>query len=103
MLATYDEIMAWYEQRKAAGLTIESATLVERYKESAAMHPDMPAIPLCDSCRWHISGLWGSDYCASRPHCHECSRWTMYRADDYDDSEDNSPWKSYAERKKSLF
>ena len=31
MLVTYDEIMAWYEERRKAGLTIETPTLVEQY------------------------------------------------------------------------
>ena len=96
MLCTYDEIMAWYEQRKAAGLTIEPPTLVERYKTPAAM----PAIPLCATCRWHIAGLWGSEYCDGRPHCHDCPRWMMYRADDYYDPDNGDPWKDWRRKDK---
>ena len=98
MLVTYDEIMAWYEQRRAQGLTIEPPTLVEQYKANPAT--DIPPIPLCDTCRWHISGRWGSDYCAGRPHCYDCPSWMMYRSDDYDEPEDNSPWREYTKRKK---
>ena len=99
MLCTYNEIMAWYEQRRAQGLTIETPTLAERYK--AAMNDDnVQNIPLCDSCRWHISGRWGSEYCAGRPHCYDCSSWMMYRADDYDEPENDSPWRRYVEKKK---
>ena len=102
MLCTYDEIMAWYEQRRAAGLTIETTTLAEQYKANPAT--DIPAIPLCDTCRWHISGRWGSDYCAGRPNCHDCPSWMMYRADDYDDpDDDSSPWRLYVKKKKGLF
>ena len=101
MLVTYDEIMAWYQQRKEAGLTIETPTLSEQYLANPAA--DIPAIPLCDSCRWHISGRWGSDYCAGRPHRYDCPRWMMYRADDYDDPEDSGPWSGYVRRKKSRF
>jgi hypothetical protein len=87
MLVTYDEIMAWYEQRRAQGLTIETPTLVEQYKANPAT--DIPDIPLCDTCRWHISRLWGSEYCAGRPHCYDCPSWMMYRADDYDTGDEN--------------
>lgn len=99
MLCTYDEIMAWYEERRKAGLTIETPTLVEQYKANPAS--DIPPIPLCDTCRWHISGLWGSDYCAGYPHCYDCPSWMMYRADDYYEPEDDSsPFRLYKRRKK---
>ena len=99
MLCTYDEIMAWYEQRRAAGLTIETPTLAEQYM--AAMKDDNTMqFPLCDTCRWHISGLWGSSYCAGRPHCYDCPSWMMYRADDYYEPDDDSPWRDYTKRKK---
>lgn len=98
MLATYEEIMSWYEQRRAKGLTIETPTLVEQYLANPAT--DIPDIPLCDTCRWHISGLWGSEYCAGHPHCYDCPRWMMYRADDYYEPDDDSPWRDYTKRKK---
>ena len=99
MLVTYDDIMAWYEERWAQGLTIETPTLAEQYM--AAMKDDNTMqFPLCDSCRWHISGLWGSEYCAGRPHCYDCSSWMMYRADDYYEPADDSPWRDYTKRKK---
>ena len=100
MLVTYDEIMAWYEERRKAGLTIETPTLVEQYKEAMKDAPAMPNLPLCDTCRWHISRLWGSEYCAGRPHCYDCPSWMMYRADDYYEPEDDSPFRLYKRRKK---
>ena len=101
MLVTYDEIMAWYEQRKKAGLTIETPTLLEQYKAAMKGVTTMPNIPLCDTCRWHISGLWGSEYCDGRPHCYDCSSWMMYRADDYYDPDDD-PWKDWRRRDKLI-
>lgn len=98
MLCTYEEIMAWYEQRRRAGLTIETPTLVEQYLANPVT--DIPDIPLCDTCRWHISGLWGGEYCAGRPNCYDCSSWMMYRTDDYDEPDDDSPWRRYVEKKK---
>lgn len=93
MLVTYDEIMEWYNQRKAAGLTIETPTLLEQYQANPTT--DIPAIPLCDTCRWHISGLWGSEYCRGHANCYNCPSWAMYRADDYYEPGDNDAWRDW--------
>ena len=94
MLVTYDEIMEWYNQRKTAGLTIEPPTMLEQYKAATTKAP-MAATPPCDTCRWHISGLWGSEYCAGHRHCHDCPEWAMFRHDDYIDPGDNDPWRNW--------
>lgn len=82
MLVTYEEIMQWYHQRKRAGLTIEPEQIQRPLHLSAT-----ESRSLCDTCRWHISNKWGSDYChGGRKDCHE---WMMYRADDYDTGDEN--------------
>ena len=98
MLVTYDEIMAWYQHRKEAGLTIEPPSLLSQYQANPAT--DIPAIPLCDTCRWHIAGLWGSEYCGGRPNCYNCDSWMMYRADDYYNPDDNDSWKDWRRKEK---
>ena len=98
MLVTYDEIMAWYQHRKEAGLTIEPPSLLSQYQANPAT--DIPAIPLCDTCRWHIAGLWGSEYCGGRPNCYNCDSWMMYRADDYYNKDDNDSWKDWRRKEK---
>lgn len=90
MLATYDEIMAWYQQRKEAGLTIEPDPIRPLAKSTIA-----PIIPLCNTCRWHIAGLWGSEYCDGRRYICDCPKWMMYRADDYPDQNNSDPWKDW--------
>lgn len=85
MLVTYDEVMEWYQKRREKGLTIEPPSLLERYEAKP-----MPIIPLRDTCRWHIPGKWGSEYCDGR-HCQGCTSWMMHRAEDFEENED--PWK----------
>lgn len=86
MLVTYEQIMAWYYQRKRAGLTIEPEQI------QRPLHSSTTEQSLCDTCRWHIPNKWGSDYChGGRKDCHE---WMMYRADDYYDPDDD-PWEDW--------
>jgi len=86
MLCAYDEIMAWYHQRKSAGLTVEPEQI------QRPLHLSNTEQSLCDTCRWHIPNKWGSDYChGGRKDCHE---WMMYRADDYYDPDDD-PWEDW--------
>jgi len=86
MLVTYEDIMAWYNQRKQAGLTIEPEQI------QRPLHSSTTEQSLCDTCRWHIPNKWGSDYChGGRKDCHE---WMMYRADDYYDPDDD-PWEDW--------
>ena len=93
MLVTYEQIMAWYYQRKRAGLTIEPEQIQRPLHLST-----IPGPSLCDTCRWHIPNKWGSDYChGGRKDCHE---WMMYRADDYYHPGDDGPWRDYTKRKK---
>lgn len=93
MLVTYEQIMAWYHQRKRAGLTVEPEQI------QRPLHLSTTEQSLCDTCRWHIPNKWGSDYCHGGRK--DCPEWMMYRADDYYHPEDDGPWRDYVRKKKS--